>query len=227
MQMITIDTWANFKLLLRNKLLPMSYDSVEDFYDLFLPDGIIMWHYNILKDGGADQVEFETYYKDIKYSVRKAYSASILGLVPASSATDVFTLTGSATQVVKILRARISGTKTTGGINDVVFLGRSSANSGGASTSPTIVRYDAGTTAATATVKAYTSNPSPLGALVGNYSACKIPFGATTITTNPIFEWIPLIPVILDGTSEVFSVNLNGVTLTGGNLDINIEWTEE
>jgi hypothetical protein len=33
--------------------------------------------------------------------------------------------------------------------------------------------------------------------------------------------------IVLRGINEVFSVNLNGVTVTGGSLNIQIEWTEE
>ena len=69
-------------------------------------------------------------------------SAAKIGLVPASSATDVFTITGSATKTVRVTRIEITATTTaaTPAALDVLLLKRSTANSGGTSTGrPTIV----------------------------------------------------------------------------------------
>src|SRR6266550_8344389 len=85
---------------------------------------------------------------------KSTYSAAKVGLVPGSSATDFFTLTGSATKTVRITRITITATTTsaTPVALDILLLKRSTANTGGTSTgSPTAVPHDSANPAATAT----------------------------------------------------------------------------
>ena len=46
---------------------------------------------------------------------KATYAASITQLAVAASATDIFTLTGSATKTIRVTRLRVSGIKTTAG----------------------------------------------------------------------------------------------------------------
>lgn len=162
-------------------------------------------------------------------SSKSTYSASIVGLVPALLATDIFSITGSSTKVVRISHLEISATQTTAGNINMVLLKRSSANSGGTATNPTKVAHDSANPAATATLNAYTANPTT-GSLVGNLRANKL-FVSTVTTMGqeiPIdFGIRPGQSIVLRGSAEVLAVNLNGVTVTGGSFDIDIEWTEE
>lgn len=165
---------------------------------------------------------------------KTTYSTSIVGLVPASTPTDVFTLTGSGTKTVRILRVWYSATEGTAAIKDILFIKRSSADSGGTSTNPTRVPYDSNDAAATATVNAYTANPTSLGSAIGTVLAFKYAMSAVNNNTaigpdtTPIdFGNRPGRAVVLRGTSEVFAVNLNSSTSATGSLDITIEWTEE
>src|SRR5690242_6665608 len=98
---------------------------------------------------------------------KATYAAYIQGLAVASSATDVFTITGSASKLTRVSRIRISGIKTTAGADvDVQAVKRSTANTGGTSTNPVLVPYDSASPAAASTVTAYTANPT-LGITVG------------------------------------------------------------
>lgn len=156
------------------------------------------------------------------------YSASITGISFANLATDVFTITGSATKVIKIIHMSLTGTQTAASIEDVILLRRSTANTGGTSTVLTNVTFDTTNPASTATVRAYTANPT-LGTLVGNIHTEKV-FVSTTATDPDIWEYEYMNhsqPITLRGINEVVAINLNGTTVVGDLFNVDITWTEE
>lgn len=162
---------------------------------------------------------------------KATYAASINGLALASSATDIFTIKGSATKTVRIRKLRISGIKTTAGAQ-VIFqlIKRSAANTGGTSTAPALVPYDSASAAATAVIAAYTANPSGLGTAVGTLAVDSVYIPLATENAAPLsynFGDGPSSTIVLRGTSQFLALNLNGVTVGGGALDIWVELTEE
>lgn len=165
------------------------------------------------------------------FSDRQTYSAAIAGLVVATvTPTDIFTITGSASKVIRVTRVIFSATKTVVGTIDLILLKRSTANSGGTSTTLTNVPHDSTNLAGTATVRAYTVNPV-LGVLVGNICTTKHFQSSAALDTESFridFGGDRKQPVILRGTDEVFAVNLNmtAVSMLGNSTDIAIEWTE-
>lgn len=164
--------------------------------------------------------------------LRSTYSASVTALASAASCTDLFTITGSATKTVRITRIEVSGQATTAAAAQVVLLVRSTANTSGTSTAPTIVPHDSNSAAATAVVKAYTVNPTT-GSLVGNirndYVFLAAPATATVGSDKLFLDFgtRPSQAIVLRGTTQVLAINLNGATITGGAFDINIEFTED
>ncbi len=162
------------------------------------------------------------------------YSAGVSSLNVANSATDVFTITGSASKVIRVKRIEVFLTVNValGGSQtiEVVLAKRSTANSGGTSTTPTVVPHDSTDSAGTAVVRAYTANPT-LGSLVGAVRCAKIT-AVSVNTTAPVARQVwdfglpNSKPIYLRGTSEVLAVNLNGNTLTSDDNAINIEWDE-
>jgi hypothetical protein len=162
---------------------------------------------------------------------KATYCASIIGLAAAATATDIFTITGSATKTIRVTRIKATATQTTGLQQNIVLLKRSTANTGGTSTTPTVVPIDSTNAAGTAVVRAYTVNPTT-GTLVGNIRAEKILVPAAgTLVANPGALWDfgarPAQAVVLRGVAEVLAVNLNSTTMTGNNWNIDIEWSEE
>lgn len=160
---------------------------------------------------------------------KATYSTSAI-FAAAASATDVFTITGSVSKTIRVTRIAITGTQTTGAVRDVLIIKRSTANTGGTSATPTIAPHDSNSSAATAVVRNYTANPSGLGTSVGTIRSAKVLIGAATALPGEfISEWGPRSSQapVLRGTTQVLSVNLNGVTSAGNSLSINIEWTEE
>jgi len=226
-QAIEVSSWASWKTLLRTKLMLMKYFDNGVSYDLYLEDGIITWHYSLLKEAGAEQTDFETNYKDIRYANRDFYSAAMIGGVSPATPTDVFTITGSATKIVKVWAIGFSGIKTTAGMIDYILLRRSSANAGGTSSTRSNVSHDTNSPAGTAVVRHYTANPATLGTLVGNMFVDKIPVSGGTGAV-PIEDALELRnPVVLDGVAQVLAINLNSVTQSGNNLNFHITWSEE
>lgn len=177
--------------------------------------------------GGAGVVTALT--QRIVRSVEATYSASVAGLVTALVATDIFTITGSASKTVKITQIQVAATGNNNNV-DLDLIKRSAANTGGTSTSRTAVPHDSTDAAATATVLAYTVNPT-LGTPVGTVRATNF---ATASAISPqadrvVFDFGASIskPIVLRGTSQVLAVNLNGNTIAAPAVDISVEWTEE
>lgn len=158
------------------------------------------------------------------------YSASITNLGLAATPSDVFTLTGSATKTIRINTITVTATQTTGAIVNVVCLRRSTANTLGGGVTLAAVSMDTNNPAATATGFAYNANPT-VGTLVGNIRTKKLFVGATSVVNSDAMVFNFGInngqPVTLRGANQVFAVNLNSVTVSGGSFNIFIEWTEE
>lgn len=162
---------------------------------------------------------------------KATYSASA-AVTTAATATDFFTITGSATKAVRVTLIRISGIATTAATPSIFVIRRSAANTGGTSTAQTAVTHDTGNNpAATATVLAYTVNPSGLGAAVGTIRQDRVSFLVTGTAAQPTVEMDfgtrPSQAVVLRGIAQVLAVNLGGVTVAGGSINIDLEWSEE
>jgi acyl dehydratase len=158
------------------------------------------------------------------------YSAVALGIVPAASATDVFTITGSASKTISITAISIDGLATTSGAMKMQLMKRSSANTGGTSTAVTAVPFDSNDAAASATVLAYTSNPI-VGTPVGTLETFIQAFPSTAQTYsddgNDFTYGTIGKPIVLRGVAQTLAINLNGASApAGGTLDIKMTWTE-
>ena len=165
---------------------------------------------------------------------KASYSAAINGLVTVASATDIFTLTGSATKTIRILHVEVSGIATTAIDTTVRTLVRTTADTGGTSTAPVAVPHDQTNAAATAAVAAYTANPTVNDGTNRIIRAEKVLFnlvapaaGSESGRLMLDFGVRPSQAIVLRGVAQQFAINLAGVTIAGPSVDISIEWTEE
>lgn len=163
---------------------------------------------------------------------KASYSATVSALTAVALATDVFTLTGSATKTIRVTRIEITGSTTAGsGISvNLSILKRTTANTGGTTSNLVELAHDSNSAAATATAVAYTVNPTLLGTSAGTYRAVRASFGTAGLTAAPYiwqFGDRPSQSIVLRGTSEILAINLGTITITGGILAISVEWTEE
>jgi len=165
---------------------------------------------------------------------RATYSAATASLTPASSATDFFTLTGSASTTVTVHRVACNGIATAAGVDTIVGLVRSTANTGGTSTSLTAVPNDSNNAAATAVARSYTANPTT-GTAVGNVFALPI---ALNTAASSAFDSRGILaefgnkpyqqPITLRGVTQVFALNNGGSSFPSGTaLSCFVEWSEE
>ncbi len=165
------------------------------------------------------------------YPSAPTYSASILALTPAASATDVFVLTGSATKGVYPLSLTCTGTSTAAASQMVQAILRSTADTSGTSTAPVAATYDSTNPVATATVAAYTANPT-VGTSAGivGVGLMQTLAPASTGTYGVTFTFNQLgapQPLVLRGATQQLAFSLNGVSVaSGGSLECNVTWTE-
>ena len=165
----------------------------------------------------------------------RTYSAARSAVAAAANPTDIFTITGSASAVVRVKSISISGIATADRNIDCILLKRSTENTAGTSTTLTAVPHDSANAAATAVVRSYTANPT-LGTLVGNINSVRLGVGVATPGNGDPTQARPEVlfssrdskqDIVLRGTGEVLAINLNGATVAGNSFSCNVEWTEE
>lgn len=160
-------------------------------------------------------------------TLKRTYRAAFQ-IAPAATPTDVFQIIGAANRIVEITKVVIGGVKTTAGQMLASLIKRSAANTGGTATNPTAVPLNSGDAAAAAVISNYSANPAGLGAAVGSIVSRRFPIGQATSLIAPSeidFEKRGK-PVTLLSAAEALCLNLDGTTLTGGTLDVEIEWKE-
>lgn len=167
-------------------------------------------------------------------SEKPTYSATNT-FVAATTPTDIFTITGSATRTIQILKIGISASATTATIANLTLLKRSTADTAGTSTTLTNTSLDSTNAAATATVRSYTANPT-LGTLIGNIKNVKFIMPPTIVGGQASAQQQLIMnfgdtdggqTITVRGTNEVVAINLNSTTLTGNTFSVWIEWTEK
>lgn len=172
-------------------------------------------------------------------AIRASYLAYSGAFTPAATPTDIFSISGSATKLIKVFRVHLVSIQATAGINSWALVKRATANTGGASTVVAAVRSDSNDPAETAEVRTYSTNPT-LGALIGNAWAGFIgapanppppgnPPGLAGLVgiTIDFTEFFGK-PIFLRSPSDVLAWNFAGAALpTGLSIRAGFNWTEE
>ena len=164
---------------------------------------------------------------------RKATYSASTSFTIASTATDIFTIYGSATKTVRITRIALSGIQTTASTGAFQLIKRSSANTGGTTASVTAVPFDSNSTAATATVLAYTANPTGLGTSVGTLLWFTKEIVTSAFANSDYSPFVidyanrPSQAIVLRGTSQGLAIDASGGTFSGNTIRASFEWTEE
>ena len=153
-------------------------------------------------------------------------------VVPVTGATDLVTIIGSATKLVKLIRVVFSATILTAAINgSVSIVKRSTADTGGTSTAPALIPLDSANAAATAVIAAYTANPTGLGTAVGAIWQAKYLYQIAA-SGNPTVLTIDFNQLgqagTLRGVAQQLALNLNAVAFaSAGSVDYSFVFTEE
>lgn len=160
---------------------------------------------------------------------KTTYSTSTLAFTPAATATDFFTLVGSSTKTVRVTRVTVSGIATSAATNDVQLVKRTTANSGGTATQPTICQHDSNDAAPTAVANLYSANPT-LGSGAGAPRGQKLNLGAAGAAGVVVWDFTTRNSkgMVLRGTTQLLALNWSGNAVPSGtSLSLDIEWTEE
>jgi len=168
----------------------------------------------------------------IKPVTSYTYYSGSLTITAATAATDIWTIAGSATKTVRVLKIELTGTQTTAGQVTVILQKRLSANTGGTTTTYLGNPMDTNNPPCTVTLTQYSANPASLGASGGAIRTGQFFFpGAATATPGQYIQWqfgnTSDQAAVLRGTSQLIAVNLNAVTVAGGTFFVNAVWTEE
>lgn len=162
-------------------------------------------------------------------SVKNTYMIGFNNLVVAAGATDIFTITGSASRIIKIIEIELQGTSAAATVINVNVVKRSTLNTGGTSTTLTPVPLNSSSPASTATVKTYTANPT-LGTSLGIISTKKYNVNINTATPDSFeqeYTYLSAELPTLNNANESICVNFAGATLTTPSFDGYIIFTEE
>ena len=165
---------------------------------------------------------------------RHTYSAYDIPITPAASATDVCSIAGSSTALIRVTRVELSNAQTTAGMNEWFLTKRSSLNLAGTSVVMTSVPHDSISSPATALVNYWTANPGTLGTAVGMIRGTSVvspaPASSTTIGT---YVWDfdqnnSQEDILLRGVNQQLGVNFNGHAIPAGmSVGCGFTWTEE
>lgn len=166
-------------------------------------------------------------------SYTTTYAASSALVTPATSATDLAIINGSASKTIKVLKVFLTyRTTPVGAVDSSPFylIKRSTANSGGTSSGLTPVALDSGNAAASvANPLIYTANPTT-GSTVGTVQMAVASAGTVAGGSVILYDADKYgQAVVLRGTAQGLAVNSNGVTVAGTSplVSVTFVWTEE
>ena len=172
---------------------------------------------------------------------QNTYTATAVKLVPAASATDIMCLNGSTSKNVRLRQVAISGRAGTAINTEFLLNLNHSLDTGGTPATglalPVAAPHNPNNPAATATLTAYTANPTVndttpnllLGQAVTLATATGLLQGPPDYLAGSAIDFynqgwdIPKAGTVV----QQICVNLNGVSISSGVLDITFTWTEE
>jgi len=161
---------------------------------------------------------------------KPTYSATIADFTPATTASDMVTITGAANKVCTITNIRFTGSATAATYQGMYLIKRSSLDTGGTSSATTITPHDSNDIAPSAVVRQYSANPT-VGTAVGTIRADHLGLPSAAAGTYPlIWDFCDRAAkgIRLNSATEQLAINFGGAAVpTGTNLHITIEWTEE
>lgn len=166
-----------------------------------------------------------------------SYQTSQIGIVPASSATDIACMDGAANIVIRLQSVRVSGSAGTLINVPVTLTKHASLDSGGTSYSSgnqQFVPYalDPSNGSAKATGLGYSANPTINDSSPGLLDTVIVPFSATgTLLGNPgvVIDYSNIrlseAPTLRTAVQQL-CVNLNATSPSSGVVNVSWKWTE-
>jgi hypothetical protein len=168
---------------------------------------------------------------------KQTYRMSVRGFLPVASATSpLFSIQGSATKIIRIIRIKISWSCTTGTAlpNDISLQKFSALTGGTTGNTPTGAKNDTNNGAQTAVCLQYSAVPTT-ATVIGGISAVErmtwVTAGATVASVQPAIDWyfgtMNQQQLVLRGTAEFYGIVCAAVGATGPLMSLWVEWEEE
>lgn len=178
-------------------------------------------------------------------NIRKnSYTAVLLSLVPAASATDFFCISGSSSRTVTLRRIELSGTAGTLVTTPIVLVHRVSLDTGTAAAATYVKtggQLNSLNPAATATVVGYNTtggNPTIVDTSPTYIRNSVVTLGVSGTTAAPADRLVWNFGTQTDAysqglsipsgaTAQQYCLNLNAVSVSSGVIAASMEWTEQ
>lgn len=184
-------------------------------------------------------VDFDSAGRELSPGKADTYSASGK-FTPPATPTDLVTIFGSASMVVRVKSIKIGTQNTAAGSQEFLLSKRSAVTTGGTAVAATAVPHDSASAAASATVNHYTAAPTA-GAAVGNVNVKRVaspvvlPATWAGIRIDGETEMLPFDPahgthkpIVLRGVAQGLAINFAGAALVSGQVHTySVVWTEE
>jgi hypothetical protein len=163
---------------------------------------------------------------------RGTYSIFIPGVTPAATPTDILTLQGSASKLIRVRQIIITGIATAASNVQILVNRRTTPNTAGTKTNPALVAHDPSDDAATCVLALYSANPSGLGASLGIQDGGRLNLapaangGIDRLLLQ--YGWLNDKAPVLNGISDFLCIGLGGAAMpAGGNFDFSILVSED
>lgn len=157
------------------------------------------------------------------------YNAGVVAFTPIATPTDIWKI-AFVTNVVRVTRISISGMATAAATVDIQLIRRSTANTGGTTTTITASKNDANDGAPSATVMYYSAGANPTtGTSAGIVRAEKLNLGAAGAAGKIVWDFSTRNSkgILLRTAAQELVINWGGAAVPAGTvLDIDVEWTE-
>lgn len=187
----------------------------------------------------ARVILYDSLGRELSIESEATFSASGT-FTPPATPTDMVTIYGSASKLVKVISFFIATTNTAAGSQQFNLIKRSAVNTTGTFVAATAVPIDS-IDAATVIVGHYTANPGGLGAAVGTLSTRRvaspvaIPATFAGVKEDAGIDMLGLFVnsnlskmITLRGISQGLCLNFNGVALVAGQTHAyTVVWMEE
>lgn len=165
---------------------------------------------------------------------RATYSAAVNAHAPAATPTDWFTIQGSATKTIRILRVTIGARATAANQYRMSLIKYSAYLTGGTAAAVAMIPHDSANPAATALVNTWAGGLPTPGTALGKIADDSLPVG---VLGTPTFNNEVVLydfgqrsdqAIVLRGIAQYLAINSGGAALPAGFVaDVRIVWTED
>lgn len=160
----------------------------------------------------------------------RTYFATGIGYTAYATPTDLFTISGAAGKVIRIVQMRLLAQSTTATYTTIHWIKRSTLNTGGTATQPTGFPMDSADAAHSAVINLYTAAPTT-GTVIGRQYHTSLTTLLTSapsnFTANQIATSGSINKTITLRPDESLCCNWNGAALPSGfTAGWDITWTE-